>query len=95
MTKHKFISLTNPNWVAQSTDMMKKFGLTVVRWPDEGMAPRMIDGVKVWVTPRAEPANRALGVSKSSTHRVICECPGCGHHVSAGRLAQHNCDRRR
>ena len=95
MTKHKFVNLRNPRCHAHSADMMKKLGLTKQRLPDAGMEARMVDGIKVWVTPRAEPANKALDVRKSSTHRVLCECPTCGHVLSAGRMFQHNCDRRR
>jgi hypothetical protein len=93
--KYKFVSLTNPNWNAQSRDMMRKLGVVGQYWPDAGMSPRMVDGIKVWVTPRAEKANRALGIKKSSTHRVMCECPGCGLAMSAGRLFQHKCDAKR
>lgn len=89
--KYKFVSLDNPNWNAQTRDMMRKLGVEGNYWPDEGMSPRMVDGIKVWVTPRAPKAG--AGVRKSSTHRVLCECPGCGDVMSAGRLFQHKCIR--
>lgn len=97
MTKHRFVRLAaeDEGYPVHSHHMMQKFGITGQYWPDAGMAPRMIDGIKVWVTPRAEKANKALGVKKSSTHRVLCECPTCGHVLSAGRLFQHSCTRRR
>lgn len=101
MTKYKFTRLFtdhmgNPHTLpARNVDMIKKLGLHTTRLPDAGMEPQMVDGIKVWVTPRAEPMDRARGVRKSSTHRIMCECPKCGHHLSVGRLHQHSCDRRR
>lgn len=95
MTKHRFVRLDGSDWPVHNHHMMKKLGLTKQRLPDEGMSPQMVDGIKVWVTPRAEPMDRARGVRKSSTHRILCECPNCGHVLSVGRLFQHNCERRR
>ena len=61
--------------------------------PKEGMPPREVQGVTVWVEP-AKPT--VMGVRwgrphivKSSTHRIMCKCSGCGKTVSLGRLAQH------
>lgn len=90
--KYKFIRLDGSTWPVHSHHMLEKLGVKGTKWPDDGMAPRMVDGIKVWVTPRAPAANRQLGIKKSSTHRVMCECPGCGDHMSAGRLFQHKCD---
>jgi len=90
--KYQFVSLTNPSWNANSSDMMKKFGIPGTKWPDEGMPPRMVDGIKVWV----DPVRRAgLGEKKSSTHRVMCQCPGCAEILSVGRMHQHKCDAKR
>lgn len=90
--KYRFIRLDGSPWPAHSHHMLEKLGVKGGKWPDEGLGTRMVDGIKVWVLPRNEPANRELGIKKSSTHRVMCECPGCGEHMSAGRLAQHRCD---
>lgn len=57
------------------------------KWPELGLPPVQVQGVKVWV----EPFQRRPGVRKSSKHRVMCECPNCGHVLSAGRLFQHVC----
>lgn len=93
--KYKFVRLDGSNWPVHNHHMMEKMGVTGGKWPDAGLPPRMVDGIKVWVNPRAPKADRALGVRKSSTHRVMCECPGCGDHMSAGRLFQHRCDAKR
>lgn len=92
--KYQFIRLDGAPWPAQAHDMMKKAGLPAEKWPDSGLAPFMVDGIKVWVNPANPKMDRAAGVPKSSTHRVMCECPGCGRVVSAGRLAQHKCGTR-
>jgi len=89
--KYKFVSLVNPNWNAHTHEIMKKLGITKEKWPDSGLAPVMVDGIKVWVNPANPKQNRALGIKKSSTHRVMCECPGCARVMSAGRLFQHKC----
>lgn len=65
--------------------------------PVEGMPPREIQGVKVWVTPlpphpdKDKPRGLFGSMWKRSTHRVLCECPDCGKVLSIGRLAQHVC----
>lgn len=56
------------------------------QWPDAGLPPTVVQGVKVWVNPIVRVPGR-----KSSKHRVMCECPGCGTVLSAGRLFQHVC----
>ena len=57
--------------------------------PDEGMPPRFIGVVWVWVTPAQ---TQLPGFErKSSTHRVMGECPSCGRHMSVGRMHQHKC----
>lgn len=55
-------------------------------WPDEGLLPVTVQGFMVWVVP----IERIPG-KKSSRHRVLCECPGCGVVLSVGRLHQHKC----
>jgi hypothetical protein len=63
--------------------------------PAEGMPPRMIQGIKVWVNP-AKPKQIVdrwgkPHIVKSSTHRVMAECPHCAQILSVGRLHQHIC----
>ena len=62
--------------------------------PDEGMAPRIVDGVKVWVLPIRPFEERTYPVlghvrRNGLQLRVRCECPNCGQEVPVGRLAQH------
>lgn len=85
--KYQFVRLNGSPWPAQHADMLKKLG--VRRLPEAGMSPRMVEGIKVWVTPLE---GERPGEGKRNGARIMCECPGCGHHVSAGRLAQHKCD---
>ncbi len=63
--------------------------------PAQGMEPRVIQGVKVWVEPAPDPVfiNKwgRTRLLKRSTHRVMAECPDCGKHLSAGRMHQHVC----
>jgi hypothetical protein len=82
---------------AHANGMKTLLGLPYkAKLPKEGMEPRVIQGVKVWVTPFVPK----MGIDrwsgkivkiKSSTHRVMAECPDCGMHLSAGRLHQHVC----
>lgn len=44
--------------------------------PAEGIAPRYINGVKVWINP----------VADYFAHRVMCSCPSCHRSMSAARL---------
>lgn len=87
--KYKFVSLSNPNWNAHTHELRKKMGVKTHDWPPEGMGAQMVDGIKVWVLPKAE------SLTKSSTHRAMCQCPGCGDIMSAGRLHQHKCNAKR
>lgn len=59
------------------------------KWPDTGILPVIVQGVKVWVNPI--PAVKPP--RKSSKHRAMCECPGCGQEMSVGRLHQHKCEK--
>jgi hypothetical protein len=81
--------------------MLKLLGVTG-KLPAAGLPARMLRGrnelrepvsIKVWVAPLVGEAPRnALGrAQKRSSHRVRCECPGCGVELSAGRLFQHVC----
>lgn len=61
--------------------------------PAEGMSPRWIQGVEVWVRPLAEARTvvrwgRELQ-RRPFALRVRCSCPQCGRDVALGRLAQH------
>lgn len=84
-------------WNAHSADMKELLGLKrTAKLPKEGMAPRLIQGVLVWVAPFVPKMvkQRWTGkevVVKSSTHRVMAKCPRCGESMSAGRLHQHIC----
>lgn len=74
-------------WPVTSYNMREILGLGAMgKLPVEGMDARIVQGVKVWVTPLVGVARR-----KRSTHRVLCECPECGMHLSVGRLHQHRC----
>jgi hypothetical protein len=82
---------------ASSSEMLRMLGLRPGgHLPAEGMPPRLVDGIKVWVNA-SPPARYHHGWSakpskvKSSAHRVMAECPACGAHLSAGRLHQHKC----
>lgn len=58
------------------------------KWPLEGMPPRIIQGVKVWVKPIGPDPKQGW---RRNTHRVMAQCPLCGFECSAGRLFQHKC----
>ena len=51
-------------------------------FPPEGLAPRMVQGATLYVTPARNDGRRK--------HRVFAICP-CGRHVPAGRMFQHKC----
>lgn len=81
---------------AWSRDVMTLLGLRPGgHLPPEGMAPRSVQGITIWVTP--EPMirtfDRAAGIPirKSPKHRVMARCPCCSREMSLGRLAQHVC----
>jgi hypothetical protein len=86
-----------PQWNAHSIHVMRMLGLRPGgHLPAEGMPVRVIQGIKVWVTPYVartyvEPWSGMARRVKSSKHRVMAECPHCGKHLSAGRLHQHKC----
>lgn len=84
----------HPIWNAQHNHVRQMLGLPK-KLPREGVPPQVIQGIKVWVNP-AGPRIMVdkwgkERVLKSSTHRVMAECPLCGKHMSAGRLHQHKC----
>lgn len=84
---------------AHSREVRVMLGLPEdAKLPREGMEPRRIQGITVWVLPLMGPRvpkrigrwNRPLE-RKSSRHRVLAECPDCGKVLSVGRLHQHRC----
>lgn len=76
-------------WHASSDGMKILLGLDPKsKYPAEGMPPRTIQGVTVWVEPlKGETPNHG----KRHTHRVMAKCPNCHQKMSAGRLHQHVC----
>lgn len=74
-------------------DVLNQLGLDVNRHLPPYTVPRTVrlEGrdVRVWVAPtKIRWANNGRRF-KSSQHRVMCECPACGHRFSAGRFHQH------
>jgi hypothetical protein len=79
--------------------------LGVSKLPKTGLPDRKLPGIKregqneipvfirVWVRPLEGEAPRSPSgrTQKRSSHRVRCECPGCGIELSAGRIFQHVC----
>lgn len=78
-----------------TTEVIRALGFTYGRPPMGGTDERDVDvarvgTVRVWVEPLL---HRTVGpgvrLFKRSTHRVMCQCPKCGHVLSVGRLHQH------
>ncbi len=100
--RYQVRSLTYPRFLAQNIDFYTMLGAKRQRWPEKGIKPKVLDcvrlendnGVKTegtakvlaWVTEQPYTGH------KSSIHRVLCLCPGCGRVLGLGRLAQHACD---
>lgn len=64
--------------------------------PLEGLPEQVVHGITLWVAAAVPKLaiSRSTGQTikvKSSTHRVMCKCPGCGRVMGIGRLAQHRC----
>jgi hypothetical protein len=79
-----------PQWNAHSPQVRELLGLApTAKLPPEGMSPRVIQGIVVWVNPL--PPRGAHPRFKRSTHRVMAQCPACSKVLSAGRLHQHVC----
>lgn len=81
-----FYTVNGYRHTMHSTKMLEALGVIGGKLPKDGLAPRMVQGVRVWAVPFVEGRPR-----KSSQHRVRCECPDCGVELSAGRLFQHKC----
>jgi hypothetical protein len=72
------------NWKASAGRVKGLLGLSpTAHFPAEGLAPRDIQGVQVYVTAARNDGRRK--------HRVFAICP-CGRHIPAGRMFQHKCD---
>jgi hypothetical protein len=75
-------------YVAHDTVVKALFGLDPkAKWPVEGIAPRIIQGITCWVEPlrfrNTQGRRPAFGL------RAMCKCPECGKTMPIGRLAQH------
>jgi hypothetical protein len=98
--KYRFSNPFNPGRQLHSYRMLQL--LEVKKLPRAGMPARKLPGIgsdgkpveiMVWVTALVGEAKRSPSgyAHKRSTHRVFCQCPGCGKGLSAGRLFQHVC----
>jgi hypothetical protein len=91
--KHDLYDGQPASWAS----IYRQLGLDPIKHlPVEGLPPRTVQGIKVWITPtptdRANPDRNARRmVWKSSTHRVIGECPKCKRCMGVSRLIQHTC----
>lgn len=77
-----------PRNYADSRDMFTLLGVQGDHWPDAGVPPLFVQGIRVWV----EPIRRREDGRKSSKHRVKFLCPNCTKTFSVGRMHQHECD---
>lgn len=73
-----FYSLKGSRKVS-AQEMIHQLGF--MKLPAEGMKPKILQGVWVWVKP--------AGTRKNFSIRVMCACPGCGKELAASRLPQH------
>ena len=78
----KFIKTTSAkyahtNWPIRGSELMEALGVNPIgcKWPDAGVAATHVQGVRVWVEPKAhaERYNRS-----GRLIRALCECPDCG-----------------
>lgn len=82
---------------ASAGDMYEFLGLSRSRaqLPPEGMAERLIQGVRVYVAPLVpgwgKRRSQSMGVRYWQGLRVYAIC-GCGRHVAVGRMHQHKCE---
>lgn len=83
----------HPQYPAHSSQVMRHLGLDPKgKLPEDGMPPRKIDGIRVWVEPllpKDERRARDRKFMATRPHRVMAECPLCYKAMSAGRLPQH------
>lgn len=87
----KYPYKANPNFIrdlrlqrfpADVRDMFVMLGIDGNKLPDEGIAPQVIQGIKVWVTPK---------VDKPRFIRTMAQCPVCHREMAVSRLQQHKC----
>lgn len=81
----RLVSVFKWGRVRQATagDLLAMLGLKAGgHLPTDGMAERLIDGVRVYVAPKVAGNRRVRG------HRVYAICD-CGRHIPVGRLHQH------
>lgn len=80
------------HWPAQNREVLEMLGVATSRLPKEGLEPRLVQGIKVWVKP-AYPKLEGVPLRdqrKESRHRIMVECPACKKEMSLGRLHQHS-----
>ena len=74
---------------AQSNELCQMLGLAPKqKLPVEGMAPRLIQGILVWVNPLPEATKSGW---RRFSLRVRARCPQCEKEFAASRLIQHTC----
>ena len=78
---------------AQSNELCQMLGLAPKqKLPVEGMEPRLIQGILVWVNPLPEVKLDWRGrPQRRFTLRVRARCPQCEKEFAASRLIQHTC----
>jgi hypothetical protein len=70
-------------WTAHDRTVKVLMGLGEKdKWPKEGLPPREVQGIRVWVKP--------IGNSTAFYLRAMCECPICHKKMPIGRLKQHS-----
>jgi len=78
----------NPYWEGKTQnmhwpDLYEALGLNPKRHlPQEGLSPRMVGNVLVWVDAKVPGKNQ-------DAKRVWCKCPVCEKTFTAGKLHQH------
>jgi len=78
---------------AQAHDMYQFLGVKSL--PAEGMAERLIQGVRVYVRPLTCPVEQSGWGGRHMRRnwqglRVMAICD-CGRHIPVGRMHQHKC----
>lgn len=87
----RHVPSNNPNYIrkpgssypADVYDLLPMLGVTGGRLPDEGVPPKVVQGITVWVTPKK---------GKPSFIRTMARCPQCSRVLTASRLQQHKCE---